>query len=566
MNEDQRRTVGRRLAAIRKERNIAQRGLAHALGVDPSMVSRVEKGEREFTTSQLSAAADILGVPPDELFADHTAQVDDARPSREPHDADFDHAVWMVANEVRRLGTGTEVVMAVLAVAFIKLASDVAHHAAPEQRVEANVVANDRTLDVPTEARWNRLIAEPGPALAGDVFTAFNALEDANPMLYGTGDVLDRFDRVVPPYGLRRIVDLVDRLNFVEPHRSSWESAGAGFEALIDALASSQGARGGEYWTPPALSALLARLAGTRQVVFDPACGVGGSLVRAGEIARRDGVSPELFGQELNPSSAAIARLNLAAHGFSGQIRTGDSLVENRFPDLRADLVIANPPFKQSGWGAARVANDVRWRYGSPRDRDATSAWVQHALHHIDNAGLAVVLLPASALFSQATDEQALRAGLVRDRLLSCVIALPARLFSFTAIETGIWLIDPGHPREDILFVNASARGEKGPRGRIQLTPSAVDDITATVNTWRDGPAGAYPDIPGFCAAIGRDRLEERGFNLSPAAYTGRPGPTAPGEPAQERIRRLADTLRRDFAHQRRLQDAIDAVIAAVQL
>jgi type I restriction enzyme M protein len=564
VSEDQRRAVGRRLAALRKERNIAQRALAQALDVDPSMISRVEKGERELSPSQLFAAADILGVLPEELLGDQAAEAHRGPARHESHPDEFSHVVWMIANEVRKLGGGTEVVVAVLAVAFIKLASDVGSTATQQWHVDDDRA--HRTLDVPADAQWDRLIAAPaGPMLTEHVVGAFSALEAANPVLFGTRSVVDRFERVVPPHWLQRIMDLVARLDFVEPDDAEDDSAGRRFEALIDALASSQGARGGEYWTPPALSTLLARLAGPGRQVFDPACGVAGSLVRTGEIARRAGVDAELLGQELNHTSAAMARLNLAAHGFSGQIHTGNSLVEDAFPDLRADAVVANPPFKQSGWGAARVANDVRWTYATPTDRDAISAWVQHVIHHVAPAGRAAMLLPAGALFSQAPDQQQLRAGLVRDGLLAAVIALPARLFSFTAIETCIWLIDRDHPRDDILFVNASGSGERGPRGRVVLTPSAIDEITTVVDTWRDGPANAYEDLPGFCAAVPRDRVEERGFNLSPAAYTGRPGPTVSGEPAQERLRRLADALQRDFADQRRLQDAVNEVIAAVE-
>ncbi|MBZ5708681.1 HsdM family class I SAM-dependent methyltransferase [Nannocystis pusilla] len=330
------------------------------------------------------------------------------------------------------------------------------------------------------------------------------------------------------------------------------------YEYFLAEFASAEGRKGGQFYTPRGVVQLLvAMLAPKAGRVYDPCCGSGGMFVHS---ARTRDIC--LFGQESNPTTWRLAKMNLALRGLQGDLGPGpgDTLRRDLHPDLRADYILANPPFNASAWGEAEP-DDPRWRYGRPPPRCANFAWVQHVLHHLAPQGVAGVVLACGSLSSRRSGEGDMRRAIVEADKLDCVVALPAQLFYATSIPACLWIFaadkrggDGRDRRGETLFIDARHLGSMVTRTMRELSRDDIDTIAGTYRTWRGerrrtgasrrgAEASSRVDVPGFARAVDLAEIARQEFVLTPGRYVGAAAEPTPTEPYAERMRRLAETL-----------------------
>jgi len=281
-----------------------------------------------------------------------------------------------------------------------------------------------------------------------------------------------------------------------------------------------------------------------------------------------------IYGQELNQATWRIGRMNLAIHGLSGNVALtqGGSLLNDAHPSLKADFVIANPPFNQKKWGVAQVAEDARWKWGVPPDGNANYAWIQHFASHLAPDGRAGFVLANGSLTSAQSGEGAIREALIRDDLVDCIVALPGQLFYTTGIPVCLWFLDRNkasagerHRRGETLFLDARGLGKKISRTQIELSDDEIERVVATYTAWRGQDAAVeYADVLGFCASAEAPAIEAQGFTLSPGRYVGAPEEEEDAVAFEERMAELVETLETEMAENERLAGEVKAALGRV--
>ena len=291
--------------------------------------------------------------------------------------------------------------------------------------------------------------------------------------------------------------------------------------------------------------------------------------------ARRDRRrSSPIYGQELNQATWRIGRMNLAIHGLAGNIALtqGGSLLADAHPSLKADFVIANPPFNQKKWGAAQVAEDARWKWGVPPDGNANYAWISHFAAHLKPDGRAGFVLANGSLTSSQSGEGKIREALIRDDLVDCIVALPPGLFYTTGIPVCLWFLDRSKSsagerdrRGETLFIDARTMGEKISRTQIELSETEIDRLVGTYAAWRgQEDADDYADELGYCASADLPTMEAQGFTLSPGRYVGAPEEEEDEVAFEERMATLVETLGDEMANNSRLAVEVKEQLAKV--
>ncbi len=479
----------------------------------------------------------------------------------------------------------------VLGLIFLKYISDAfeERHAAvlAEWGADAAEDRDEYTAEnifwVPPEARWGHLKAQARqPTVGQTVDAAMAAVERENPALEA---VLPK-DYARPALDKQRLGQLMDmigniRVGYAEAR--SRDVLGRIYEYFLSRFASAEGKKGGEFYTPRCVVRLLVEmLEPYRGRVYDPCCGSSGMFVQSVEFIRahatgngnggRARADISIWGQESNYTTWRLAKMNLAIRGIEGRIAHGDSFHNDRHPDLKADFILANPPFNVKDWGGERLADDKRWRYGTPPPRNANFAWVQHMVHHLAPGGTAGIVLANGSMSSAQSGEGEIRRNLVEVGLVDCMVALPGQLFYSTQIPVCLWFLarDRGNGRfrdrrEEILFVDARALGRMADRTHRELTDDDIARIAGAYHTWRgeDG-AGAYADVPGFCRGAPLAEVRQHGHVLTPGRYVGAPPQEDDGEPFEDRMKRLAAQLREQQAEGARLDAAIEENLQAL--
>jgi type I restriction enzyme M protein len=409
-------------------------------------------------------------------------------------------------------------------------------------------------LRVPAAARWAGLVAPgdaAGNAIGARLDEAMAAVERANPSLAGVLPRIFQRDNV----DQARLADLVALIGDAEFGSPGQDVLGEVYEYFLDRFARSEGKRAGEFYTPSGVVRLLVEVlepySGT---VYDPCCGSGGMFVQAG---RTHGI--RAFGQEANERTWRLAKMNLALHGMDPDglgDRWADTFADDRHPRLRADFILANPPFNMSDW--ARRPEDPRWEYGVPPLGNANFAWLQHIVARLGKRGSAGVVLSNGSMTSHRAGEGAIRAALIRDDLVACMVALPANLFRTTAIPACVWFLrrDKGDRRGRILFVDARSLGTMVDRTERVLTD---DDIARVAGVYRSWTGGSYTDEPGFCRSVGLDEVAAAGHVLAPGRYVGAADDDTEvdAEPIADRIARLRKELLGQFDETVRRQNVV---------
>jgi len=430
---------------------------------------------------------------------------------------------------------------------------------------------------VPPEARWAHLKAQAKqPTVGRLVDDAMAGIERDNPSLKG---VLPK-DYARPSLDktrLGQLIDLVSNIKVGDREARSKDVLGRVYEYFLSQFASAEGKKGGEFYTPRCVVKLLVEmLEPYRGRVYDPCCGSSGMFVQSIEFihAHANGngnggkakADISIFGQESNYTTWRLAKMNLAIRGIEGKIEHGDSFHNDRHPDLRADFILANPPFNVSDWGGERLQGDKRWQYGVPPKGNANFAWVEHILYHIGTAGVAGFVLSNGSMSSSQSGEGEIRKNLVEADLVDCMVALPGQLFYSTQIPACLWFLARDRRnsklrdrRGQILFIDARKLGQMVDRTHRDLTGDDIARIARTYHAWRgEKQSGVYADVAGFCKSAQLEELRKHNHVLTPGRYVGAEELEDDGEPFDEKMKRLSAQLREQQAEARRLDRAIE--------
>jgi type I restriction enzyme M protein len=310
--------------------------------------------------------------------------------------------------------------------------------------------------------------------------------------------------------------------------------------------------------------------------VFDPACGSCGLFIQSARFVEAHGGRPEkisIYGQDRNQTFWRIGRMNLAIHGLSGDIKytEGGSLLDDAFATLKADFVMANPPFNQSEWSTPAILDDARWAHGVPPTGNANYAWIQHFLFHVAPDGRAGFVMANGSLTTMTGGEGKIRENLVRADVVDCVVALPAQLFYTTQIPVCLWFFDRDKAssserdrREETLFIDAREMGSKISRTQIELTEREIERIASTYHAWRGTTGEDYSDELGFCRASDLKEIEQASFTLSPGRYVGAPESEEDEVAFEERMATLIDQLDGEMVTNERLATEVRRALAKV--
>ncbi len=494
----------------------------------------------------------------------------------------FEAKLWLAADKLRNNMDAAEYKHVVLGLIFLKYISDTfdEHHAKlvagkgdyegadPEDRDEylgANV------FWVPREARWAHLQANAKlPRIGKDVDDAMVLLERDNPPLkgalnknYGRAD-LDK-------HRLGELIDLIGSIQLADVASRSKDLLGRVFEYFLTQFASAEGKNGGQFYTPSCVVRLLVEmLAPYKGRIYDPACGSGGMFVQSEKFVESHGGKLgdiSVYGQESNPTTRRLAVMNLALRGIEADFgpEHADTFRRDLHPDLRADFVLANPPFNDSDWH--RKDDDVRWQYGVPPKGNANFAWVQHFIHHLAPNGMAGFVLANGSMSSNQSGEGDIRRAIIEADLVDCMVAMPGQLFYSTQIPVCLWFLakkkNDGKRRDrrkQTLFIDARKLGTLIDRVHRELTEADLIKIVGTYHAWRgDKGAGKYEDVAGFCKSATTAEIATHGHVLTPGRFVGAEEVEDDGEAFADKMPRLVAELHAQFAESAQLEQAIRA-------
>ena len=374
---------------------------------------------------------------------------------------------------------------------------------------------------------------------------------------------------------LGELIDLFSNIKLHDDTERARDLLGRVYEYFLSGFASSEGKRGGEFFTPRSVvRTLVEMLEPYEGRVYDPCCGSGGMFVQSEKFiddhgGRRDAIS--VYGQEINHTTWRLAKMNLAVQGIDADIRWNNegSFHRDELPDLRADFILANPPFNISDWGGERLRADVRWKFGPPPVGNANFAWLQHIYHHLAPRGTAGVVLANGSMSSQQSGEGEIRKAMIEADAIDAMVALPGQLFYSTQIPACLWIMARdksanGHRdrRGEILFIDARNLGYMVDRVRREFHSEDIEKIAGTYHLWRNKDhKEEYEDIPGFCHSASLDQISGHGFVLTPGRYVGTSQTDDDGIPFEEKFGALRQTLEGQFRAAHDLEDSISRML-----
>jgi type I restriction enzyme M protein len=492
----------------------------------------------------------------------------------------FESKLWAAADALRNNMDAAEYKHVVLGLIFLKYISDAfeAKHAELEADRKSGADPEDpdeyRAVNifwVPKEARWSHLKASaPQPTIGSIVDEAMTAIERDNPSLKS---VLPK-DYARPGLDKQRLGQLINLISDIAlgaPTDRAKDTLGRVYEYFLSQFASAEGKKGGQFYTPSrVVRVLVEMLAPYKGRVYDPCCGSGGMFVQSEKfIEAHSGKIGDIsiYGQESNYTTWRLAKMNLAIRGIDAQIGHGDTFHEDRHPDLKADFILANPPFNSSDWRGDLLKDDKRWAFGVPPAGNANFAWVQHFIHHLAPTGLAGFVLANGSMSSNTSGEGEIRKAIIEADLVDCMVALPGQLFYSTQIPVCLWFLARNKKngrfrdrRGETLFIDARKMGTLIDRVHRELTDEDLARIAGTYHAWRgDKGAAKYEDIPGFCKSATVDEIRKHGHVLTPGRYVGAEVVENDGEPFEEKMKRLTTQWHEQQKEAAKLDKAIAA-------
>jgi len=506
----------------------------------------------------------------------------------------FEEKLWKAADKLRGTMDASEYKHVVLGLIFLKYISDTfEEHRAKltemaadpkseyycEKDSQRHAMLEDRdeytaenVFWVPKTARWEVFQnAARKPEIGKLIDDAMVAIEKENRQLKG---VLPKI-YASPNIDKRRLgelIDLVGSITVGDRESRAKDVLGRVYEYFLGKFAAKEGKSGGEFYTPACVvKTLVHMIEPYKGRVYDPCCGSGGMFVQSKRFVETHGGKRGdivIYGQEMNSTTWRLCKMNLAIRGIEGDLGNewADTFHKDLHPDLKADFILANPPFNISDWGGPRLKEDKRWKYGVPPAGNANFAWVQHMVHHLAPGGVAGFVLANGSMSSNSGGEGDIRTNLIKANLVDCMIAMPGQLFYQTQIPVCLWFLARDRQngkfrdrRDEILFIDARNMGTMIDRVHRELTGEDIDKIAGTYHAWRgEKGAGKYEDVPGFCRAAKIDEIKSHDFVLTPGRYVGAEEFEDDGEPFEEKMATLTKTLAKQFSLSHILQEKIE--------
>jgi len=424
---------------------------------------------------------------------------------------------------------------------------------------------------VPKEARWSYLQANAKqPTIGKLIDDAMVAIERDNGSLKGVLPK-DYARPILDKQQVGELIDLVGTIGLGDKESRSRDILGRVYEYFLGKFASAEGKKGGEFYTPRCVVRLLVEMIEPfKGRVYDPCCGSSGMFVQSEEFIRQHGGRVgdiSVYGQESNPTTWRLAKMNLAIRGIEANLGPyhADSFHDDLHKDLKADFILANPPFNMSYWGGERLREDVRWKYGVPPVGNANFAWIQHFIHHVSPTGIAGFVLANGSMSSNQSSEGEIRRNIIEADLVDCMIALPPQLFYGSQIPACLWFLAREkhnskfrNRRRQTLFVDARKMGHMIDRVHREFSDEDISRIAGTYHAWRgEADAGAYQDILGFCKSATTEEIATHNYVLTPGRYVGAEDIEDDNEPFEEKMARLTEKLEGQFQESARLERAI---------
>jgi len=497
-------------------------------------------------------------------------------------DLGFEADLFKAADKLRGNMEPSDYKHVALGLIFLKHISDSfeAKHAAlmaedPRAAEDPDEYKAEHIFWVPKDARWSHLQANAKqPTIGKLIDEAMLAIEKVNPSLKG---VLPK-DYARPALNavmLGELIDLISGIAMGQQADKARDVLGRVYEYFLGQFAGSEGKRGGEFYTPRSIVRLMVEmLEPYKGRVYDPCCGSGGMFVQSEKFVEAHGGrlgDIAIYGQESNYTTWRLAMMNLAVRGIEADIKwnSDGSFHKNELPDLKADFILANPPFNISDWGGERLREDARWKFGAPPAGNANFAWLQHILHHLAPKGTAGVVLANGSMSSTQSGEGEIRKEMIERDVIDCMIALPGQLFYSTQIPACLWFLARDKKngkfkdrRGKILFIDARKLGHMVDRTRREFADSDIDKIAETYHRWREGRD--YEDVAGFCKSATLEEVRGHGHVLTPGRYVGAEAAEADDTPFAERFAALQAKLEAQFTESERLTALIREKLAGV--
>jgi len=490
----------------------------------------------------------------------------------------FEQKLWQAADKLRGNMDASDYKHVVLGLIFLKYISDAfeERHAALEKEPHANPedrdeYAAENVFWVHKYARWPKLqAAAKQPSIGKLLDEAMLAIEKENPSLKGVLPK-DYARESLDKHRLGELMDLVGTIGLGDKESRSKDILGRVYEYFLGQFAAAEGKKGGQFYTAQSVVKLLVEMIEPyKGRVFDPCCGSGGMFVQSEKFAEAHGgrrTDLSIFGQESNQTTWRLCKMNLAIRGIESNIawNSQGSFHNDAHKDLKADFILANPPFNDSDWGGDRLIKDIRWKYGVPPPSNANFAWVQHFAHHLAPNGIAGFVLANGSMSSNQSGEGEIRKSIIESDLVDCMIALPGQLFYTTQIPVCLWFLTRNKSngkfrdrRRRTLFIDARKMGFLVDRTHRELLTEEIARIARTYHAWRgEKDCGDYQDILGFCKNTSMEEITAHGHILTPGRYVGAEQIDDEDEPFQDRMSRLGQILRRDQAEAKKLEAAI---------
>jgi type I restriction enzyme M protein len=485
-------------------------------------------------------------------------------------DLGFERTLWQAADKLRNNMDAAEYKHVVLGLIFLKYISDafedrraqlVAQQADGADPEDPDEYRAERVFWVPKAGRWPGIQAKAkDPRIGQLIDDAMVAIEKDNTSLKG----------VLPKtYGrpgldkqrLGELVDLIGTIGLGTKEQQSKDILGRVYEYFLSEFALSEGKKGGQFYTPRSVVRVLVEmLAPYKGRIYDPCCGSGGMFVQSEKFVEQHGGrvgDVSIYGQESNETTWRLAKMNLAIRGIEANfgVEHADSFHRDQHKDLKADYILANPPFNDSDWGGDRLQDDVRWKYGMPPAGNANFAWVQHFIHHLAPNGMAGFVLANGSMSSNQSGESEIRKAIVEADLVDCMIALPGQLFYSTQIPVCLWFLTRDKRnnrfrdrRGEVLFLDARKLGRMIDRTQREMADYDISRLAGTYHAWRgDKGARKYEDVPGFCKSANLEAIRTCQYMLTPGRYVGAEEIEDEAEPFEKRFPRLVTTLLAQF-------------------
>ncbi len=493
----------------------------------------------------------------------------------------FEKTLFKAADKLRKNMDAAEYKHIVLGLIFLKYISDSFEELYSKIKAGGNDFAGANPEDadeyraenvffVPQIARWSYLHSRAKlPSIGKDLDDAMEAIEKENPTLKGILPKVyarPNLDKA----SLGGLIDMVGNIALGTEAARSKDLLGRVYEYFLGEFANAEGKKGGQFYTPKSIVKLMVEMIEPyKGRVYDPACGSGGMFIMSEKFIKEHRGNVEdisIYGQESNQTTYRLCRMNLAIRGIDGsQVKwnTEGSFLNDTHKDLKADFVLANPPFNDSDWSGQLLQNDPRWQYGMPPASNANYAWLQHMIYHLSPHGVMACVLANGSLSSQTNNEGDIRKSLIESDLVDCIVALPKQLFYNTGIPACIWFISRKRTGNgdrkrtgEILFIDASEVGHMADKTHREFSEDDMAKVVGTYHEWRKRD-GKYENVKGFCKSAGIDEITKHNFVLTPGRYVGIQDEIDDGIPFADKIAGLTAKLAEQMAEEKKLDEEI---------